>query len=82
MNSVLLECPRCLTLFAVSMFKARRVGEKLYGYRCRCGNIVEWDMDYMDPVNFWAQPNIANRITKIEGYRVQVEGLTYTRETR
>ncbi len=35
-----------------------------------------------DPVNFWAQPNIANRITKIEGYRVQVEGLTYSKRNR
>ena len=80
-NSVILECPRCLSLFAISMFKARRIGETLYGYRCGCGNIIEWDMDYMDAVNVWAQPHIANRIRKIENYRIQVEGLTYSSET-
>jgi hypothetical protein len=81
MNSVLLECPRCLTLFAVSLFKARRMGENLWGYTCRCGREIEWDMDYMDPMTFWAQPNIASRMRKIEGYQVRVEGLTYTKET-
>ena len=78
MNSVILECPRCLNLFAISMFKARRIGDDLYGYTCRCGTTIEWDMDYMDPVNLWAQPHVANRIRKIEDYRVQVEGLTYS----
>jgi uncharacterized C2H2 Zn-finger protein len=81
-NSVILECPKCLNLFAVSMSRAKQVSEKLFGYRCRCGNVVEWDMDYMDPVNLWAQPHVADRIRQIESYRVQVEGLTYARWTR
>ncbi len=56
------------------------MGEKRRGVRCVCGNIIEWDMDYMDPVELWAQPNVANRIRKIDGYAVRVEGLTYVRE--
>jgi hypothetical protein len=59
--------------------KARRVAEKLWGTRCRCGNIVEFDFDYMDPVELWAQPNVADRMKKIDGYAVRVEGLTYAK---
>ena len=29
----------------------------------------------MDPVELWAQPNVAYRMRKIEGYAVRVEGL-------
>jgi len=79
MNSVILECPRCLNMFMVSTMKAQRVGEKLWGTRCRCGNIIEFDFDYLDPMHLWAQPNVANRMRKIEGYEVRVEGLTYSK---
>lgn len=33
----------------------------------------------MDPVELWAQPNVANRMREIEGYAVRVEGLTYAK---
>ena len=33
----------------------------------------------MDPVELWAQPNVANRIGKIDGYAMRVEGLTYAK---
>ncbi|MDA4121825.1 MAG: hypothetical protein OK456_01440 [Thaumarchaeota archaeon] len=81
MNNVVLECPRCLNMFVVSTMKLRIVGEKLRSIRCRCGNIVHFDLDYMDPVQLWALPNVANRIRKIEGYALRVEGLTYSRMT-
>jgi hypothetical protein len=35
----------------------------------------------MDPVDLWAQPNVANRMRKIDGYEVRVEGLAYTKST-
>jgi len=79
MNSVILECPRCLNMFMASTLKSRRVGEKLWGTRCRCGNIIEFDLDYLDPLELWAQPNVANRMREIEGYAVRVEGLTYSK---
>ena len=79
MNSVILECPRCLNMFMASTLKSKRVGEKLWGTRCRCGNIVEFDFDYLDPVELWAQPNVANSMREIDGYAVRVEGLTYIR---
>lgn len=69
-------------MFATSSFKALRVGEKLWGTRCRCGNIIEFDLEYMDRVQLKAQPHIADRIRKIENYRVQVEGLTYSKEIK
>jgi hypothetical protein len=53
-------------------------GEAL-GTRCRCGNIIEFDFDYLDPVELWAQPNVANRMREIDGYAVRVEGLTYSK---
>jgi uncharacterized C2H2 Zn-finger protein len=81
LNNIILECPRCLTLFATSTYKTRQIGEQLWGIRCKCGNIIEFDLDYMDRVDLRAQPHIANRIRKIENYRVQVEGLTYTKVT-
>ena len=77
-NNVILECPRCLTLFAASTASAKRVGERLWSFTCRCGRSLDLDMEYMDRVELWAQPHVANRIEKIEGYRVNVEGLTYT----
>jgi hypothetical protein len=80
-NNVILECPRCLTLFAISTVKAKQISEKLWGTRCKCGNIIEFDLDYMDPVQLWAQPQIANRIKEIENYRIGVEGLTYAKGT-
>jgi len=79
-NSVILECPRCLNLFAVSMHAATRVGEKLFGSRCRCGYWVEWDTDYMEQVSVWAQPHIANRIVMIENYKLMVQGLAWAKE--
>jgi hypothetical protein len=79
MNSVILECPRCLNMFMASTLKSRKVGEKLWGTRCRCGNIIEFDFDYLDPVELWAQPNVANRMREIDGYAVRVEGLTYSK---
>jgi len=79
MNNIVLECPRCLNMFMASTMKARRVGEKLWSTRCRCGNFIEFDFEYMDSVELWAQPNVANRIRKIEGYPVRVEGLTYSK---
>jgi hypothetical protein len=78
-NHIVVECPRCLNMFLTSNAKARQVGEKQYGIRCRCGNIVEWDLDYLDPVDLWAEQNIANRMRKIESYAVRVEGLTYAK---
>jgi hypothetical protein len=79
MNNVILECPRCLNMFMTSTLKARQVGERTWAARCRCRNFVEFSLDYMDPVNFWAQPNVANRMNKINDYEVRVEGLTYTK---
>jgi hypothetical protein len=79
MNNVVLECPRCLNMFMASSERARRVAEKLWGTRCRCGNVVEFDFDYMDPVELWAQPNVADRMKKIDGYALRVEGLTYSK---
>ncbi|MDA4134317.1 MAG: hypothetical protein OK441_01960 [Thaumarchaeota archaeon] len=79
MNSVILECPRCQNMFMASTLKSRRVGEKLWGTRCKCGNIIEFDFDYLDPVELWAQPNVANRMREIDGYAVRVEGLTYAK---
>ena len=77
MNNVILECPRCLNLFAASTERVKRMDEKLWGARCRCGNTIEFDLDYMDRVELVAQPHIANRIGNIENYRIQVDGLTY-----
>ena len=68
-------------MFTISTMKARQMDEKLWGTRCRCGNIIEFDMDYMDPVQLWTQPHIANRIRKIDNYRIEVEGLTYGKGT-
>jgi len=79
MNNVILECPRCLNMFMASTFRVIQVGERTWGTRCRCGNIIEFSFDYMDPVELWAQPNVANRIRKIDGYPVCVEGLTYSK---
>ena len=79
MNNVVLECPRCLKMFMASTLKAIRVVEKLWGTRSRCGNVIEFDFDYMDPVELWAQPNVAYRMRKIEGYPVRVGGLTYAK---
>ena len=79
MNNVVLECPRCLNMFMTSTDRAIRVAEKLWGARCRCGNVVEFDVDYMDPVGLWAQPNVADRMKKIDSYAVRVEGLTYAK---
>jgi len=75
-NNVILECPRCLNMFMASTFRVLQVGQRTWGTRCRCGEIIEFSTDYMDSVQLWAQPNVANRIRKIEGYRVHVEGLT------
>ncbi len=80
-NNVVLECPRCLNMFATSMMKVRIIGETLRSTRCRCGNEVEFDLNYMDPVQLWAQPNVANRIRMIEGYIIRVQGLTYSKST-
>lgn len=33
------------------------------------------------PVELGAQPNVANRMTKIDGYTVRVEGLTYAKRS-
>jgi hypothetical protein len=66
-------------MFMASTLKSRKVGEKLWGTRCRCGNIIEFDFDYLDPVELWAQPNVANRMREIDGYAVRVEGLTYSK---
>ena len=79
MNNVVLECPRCLAMFMASTLKAPKVGERTWRARCRCGNVIEFCFDYMDPVELWMQPNIADRMWKIEGYVVRVEGLTYAR---
>jgi hypothetical protein len=79
MNNVVLECPRCLSMFMASTMNARRLGERRWGTMCRCGNVIEWNIDDMDPVELWAQPNLANRIRKIDGYAVRVEGLTYAK---
>ena len=75
-NSVILECPRCLNLFAVSAQRATRIGDKLFGSRCRCGHWVEWDTDYMEQATLWAQPHIANGIQKIEDIACRWRGLT------
>jgi hypothetical protein len=77
LNSLILECPSCLTLFAAPAYKTRQVGERLWATRCRCGRAVEFDIHEMDWVQFRAQPHIANRMRQIENYRVEVEGLTY-----
>jgi uncharacterized C2H2 Zn-finger protein len=79
MNNVVLECPRCLNMFMASPEKSRRTGEKLWWTRCRCGNVIEFDFDYMDHVQLWAKPNVADRMRKIEGYPVRVDGLTYAK---
>ena len=79
MNNVVLECPRCLNMFMTSTLRSRRTGESLWGSRCRCGNIIEFSFDYMDPIELWAQPNVANRMRRIGEYQVRVEGLTYAR---
>jgi uncharacterized C2H2 Zn-finger protein len=79
MNNVVLECPRCLNMFMASTQRVRRVGEKLWAAGCRCGNVVEFDLDYMDPVELWAQPNVASRMKKIDGYAVRVDGLVYSK---
>ena len=79
MNNVVLECPRCLSMFMASTMKARQSGERRWGTRGRCGSVIEWNIDDMDPVELWAQPNLANRIRKIDGYAVRVEGLTYAK---
>jgi hypothetical protein len=81
MNNVVIECPRCLNMFMASTVKARRVGEKLWATRCRCRNVVEFDFDYMEPVEIWVQPNVADRMRKIDGYAVRVEGLTFSKTT-
>ncbi len=79
MNSVILECPRCLKMFMVSTSRAIQVGERTWGTRCKCGHIIEFSFDYMDPIEIWAQPTVANRMRKIEGHPVRVQGLTYTK---
>jgi hypothetical protein len=45
MNNVILECPRCLTMFIASTLKARQVGERTWATRCRCRNVVEFSVD-------------------------------------
>jgi hypothetical protein len=82
MNNVILERPRCLNMFMASAQKSIRLREKLWGTKCKCGNVIEFDFDYMDPVEFWAQPNVASRMKKIDGYPVRVEGLTYSKLQR
>jgi hypothetical protein len=79
MNNVVLERPRCLNMFMASTLKAIRFGEKLCGTRCRFGNVIEFDFDYTDSVKLWAQPNVAYRTRKIEGYAVRVERQTYAK---
>ena len=82
MNDVILECPRCLTLFAASTRTSTQVAERLWGARCRCGNVVEFDLDYMDQVQLSAQPHVADRIRNIGNYRIGVEGFIYERTSR
>ena len=48
MNNVILECPRCLNMFMASTLRVIQVGEKTWGTRCRCGEIIEFSTDYMD----------------------------------
>ena len=79
MNNVVLECPRCLNMFMVSTLKTSQLGERTWGTRCRCGNVIEFSFDYMDLVELWAQPNVASRLTKIDRYAVRVAGLTYSK---
>jgi hypothetical protein len=79
MNNVVLECPRCLKMFMASTAKAKQLGESLWGVKCKRGNIIEFCVDYMDPVELWAQPNVASRMKKIEGYALRVEGLAYSK---
>lgn len=81
-NNVILECGRCLNMFMASTFKLIRIGEGTWGTKCRCGNTVEFTMDYMESIELWAQPNITNRIRKIDHYNVRVEGLTYSKDMR
>lgn len=69
-------------MFMASSEECRRFGEKLWAASCRCGNLVEFDLDYMDAVEFWAQPNVASRMRKIDGYVVRVEGLVYSKGRR
>jgi len=79
-NNVILECSRCLNMFMASTFKVIQIGERCWGTRCRCGNIVEFGLDDMEPLQLWAQPNVASRIRKIERYQVRVEGMTYSKD--
>ena len=62
MNNDVLECPRCLNMFMASTLKARQVGERTWGRRCRCRNIIEFSFDYIQPVELLAQPFVDNRI--------------------
>jgi hypothetical protein len=81
-NHAILECPRCLNMFVASTFKTRRMSENVWATKCvRCSNIIEFCMDYMEPVELWAQPNVANRIRKIDRYQIRVEGLTYSKSS-
>jgi hypothetical protein len=41
--------------------------------------IIEFSFEYLAPVELWGRPNVANRISRIEGYAVRVEGLTYAK---
>ena len=78
MGSVVLECPRCLTIFAVPSTKGVQVGERRWGIRCKCREIIEWDEGELVPVGMWAQPHVAERVKRLnDGVRDPTSGLVY-----
>ena len=79
MNNVILECPRCLNMFMAYTFRVVKVGERTWGTKCRCGNIIEFSFDCMDPWSSWLGPKWPTGFRKINGYPVRVEGLTYSK---
>jgi hypothetical protein len=54
MNNVILEGPGCLNMCMASTFRVIQVGERTWGTRCRCGNIIEFSFDCLDPTELWA----------------------------
>ncbi|MDA4122815.1 MAG: hypothetical protein OK456_06515 [Thaumarchaeota archaeon] len=81
-NNIVLECPWYLSLFMTTTAKGRQTGETSWSVRCKCGYGVAFDMNEMDPVQLWAQPQVASRIRKIHQYRLAVEGLASERAQR